>query len=58
MSLRLIILIGSNMILVRLIFVGPIPHSTKGKGEYSSIVLQNGRRRMFLKIVRLGTEGS
>lgn len=43
---------------VRLIFVGPIPHSTKDKGEYSSVIARMEEEEGFPKIVRLGTEGS
>ena len=43
---------------VRLIFVGPMPHSTRGKGEYSSVIAKMEREEGFPKIVRLGTEGS
>lgn len=42
---------------VRLIFVGPIPHSTKDKGEYSSVIARMEEEEGFPKIVRLGTEG-
>ena len=43
---------------VRLIFAGPMPHSTRDKGEYSSVIAKMEREEGFPKIVRLGTEGS
>jgi hypothetical protein len=43
---------------VRLIFVGPMPHSTKGKGDYSSVIAKMEQEEGFPKIVRLGTEGN
>lgn len=43
---------------VRLIFVGSMPHSTRDKGEYSSVIAKMEREEGFPKIVRLGTEGS
>lgn len=43
---------------VRLIFVGPMPHSTRDKGDYSSVIAKMEREEGFPKIVRLGTEGS
>lgn len=43
---------------VRLIFVGPMPHSTRDKGEYSSVIKRMEVEEGFPKLVRLGTEGS
>ncbi len=43
---------------VRLIFVGPMPHSTKDKGEYSSIITKMEQEEGYPKIVRLVSEGS
>lgn len=43
---------------VRLIFVGPMPHSTRGKGEYSSVIAKMEREEGFPKIVRIGVEGN
>lgn len=41
----------------RLIFVGPLPHSTKGKEDYSSIITMMEQEEGFPKIVRLGNDG-
>ena len=38
---------------VRLIFVGPMPHSTRDKGEYSSVIVKMEREEGITKIVRL-----
>lgn len=43
---------------IRLIFVGPMPHSTRDRGEYSSVISKMEMEEGFPKIVRLGTEGS
>jgi len=43
---------------IRLIFVGPIPHSTNDKGDYSSIIARMEKEEGFPKIIKLGTEGS
>ncbi|AVP54610.1 hypothetical protein C3B72_05510 [Clostridium tetani] len=43
---------------VRLIFVGPMPHSTQDKGDYSSIISRIEQEEGFPKIVRLGVEGN
>lgn len=38
---------------VRLIFVGPMPHSTRDKDDYSSIIAKMEQEKGFPKIVRL-----
>lgn len=43
---------------VRLIFVGPMPHSTQGKGDYSSIIAKMEKEEGFPRVVRLGIEDS
>lgn len=43
---------------IRLIFVGPMPHSTRDRGEYSSVIRKMEIEEGFPKLVRLGTEGS
>lgn len=42
---------------VRLIFVGPMPHSTKDKGSYSSVIAKMETEEGFPRIVRLGSDG-
>lgn len=37
----------------RLILVGPIPHSTKGKGKYSSIINKMENTDRYPKIIRM-----
>lgn len=42
----------------RIIFLGPMPHSTSGKGKYSSTVAKMESEDGYPKIVKLGTEGT
>ncbi len=41
-----------------MIYVGPMAHSTRDKGEYSSVIARMEREEGFPKLVRLGPEGS
>ena len=41
----------------RLILVGPMPHSTKDKGEHSSVISMMEQEEGFTKIVRLTSNG-
>lgn len=43
---------------IRLILVGPMPHSMKGKGRYSSMITRMETEDGFPRVVRLGTEGT
>ncbi len=43
---------------VRLIMVGPMPHSTKDKEEYDSVITRMENEEGFPKVVKLGTKGT
>lgn len=42
----------------RIIFFGPIPHSTQGKSEYSSVIQKMESEEGYPKVVKLGTKGT
>ena len=42
----------------RIIFVGPIPHSTQDKDEHNSVINRMETEEGFPKIIRLGVEGT
>lgn len=43
---------------VRLILVGPMPHSTQGKGDFSSTIAMMEQTEGYPKVVRLDTNSS